>query len=59
MCCRLLTKVYHLDVYGGPDTLSPRSDMLVDDVLPRLDILLNTDSNGERLTSGKPQSMDE
>ncbi|XP_043232367.1 proteasome activator complex subunit 4B-like isoform X2 [Amphibalanus amphitrite] len=41
----LLTKVYHLDVYGGPETLSPRSDSLVEEVLPRLDILLNTDSS--------------
>ena len=54
---RLLTKVYQLDVYGGPDTLSPRSDGLVDEVLPRLQPLLTPDSTGKaRLTPLTPDS---
>ena len=46
-CGSLLTKVYNMGVYGGPETLSPQSDSLVDDVVPRLDPLLTAENNGE------------
>ncbi|XP_037083000.1 proteasome activator complex subunit 4B-like isoform X1 [Pollicipes pollicipes] len=50
----VLSKVFQLDVYGGPASLSPHSDALIEAALPQLDLLLAADgrANGGAAETG-------